>query len=92
MPDETEIIKLPNWFQFLKITPWLIAALTLGLAIGTWRSHQESALQSLSDQVQVLNKRMDQVDQGQHETAGKVMGLSERVDALHEAILEARKR
>jgi hypothetical protein len=63
-----------------------------GIAIGTWRTHQETALQSLSDQVQLLNKRIDLLEHGQIDTSGKVMGLSERVDAMHETLLEGRKR
>jgi hypothetical protein len=87
-----EEAKFPNWLQFIRLFPWFVAVLMCGIAIGTWRTHQETALQSLSDQVQLLNKRIDLLEHGQIDTSGKVMGLSERVDAMHETLLEGRKR
>lgn len=89
MADEA---KTPSWLQFIKIFPWFLAVAAAAFAGGTWRTHQETALQSLSDQVQLLNTKINQVDQNQRDTSNKVSGLSERVDAVRETLFEQRKR
>jgi hypothetical protein len=89
MLDETEA-KPPNWLQTLKLLPWFMAALTAGIAIGDWRSNQSSAIANLAAQVGLLNTRIEQLERSQSETGGKVIGLSVRVDALHETLLENR--
>lgn len=88
---ENNEVKLPEWFQFIKIVPWFLAVASAAFWGGSWRTHQETALQSLSDQVQLLNAHINQVDANQRDTGNKVTGLSERVDALHEA-LEGKKQ
>lgn len=89
MADET---KAPSWLQFIKIFPWFLAVAAAAFAGGTWRTHQETALQSLSDQVSLLNAHINQVDANQRVTSDKVSGLSERVDAMRDRLFEERKR